>query len=442
MKRPLILALLLTLSIGVGSLSAQDDARPYDGTELNLIYFEQPYFAGLRELLPEFTEQTGITVEIETLAEVPAIQKIQLELAGQTGNYDIIGTSSANLPLYAQNGWLTPVQTFIDDPALSNPDVLNLDDFIPSTRDALAQDGTQYCLPYFAATVIMYYRMDVFEEYGITEPPATFDELREVAATINTPEIPAIAMRGNPGAAGNVWHWNLFLRGEGGSFFADFPTDLTPTLDSPEAIAATTAFMDLKQNYSPEGAANFTFDDVVIAMQQGRVAIAIEGAPLAGRILDPEQSQVVDKVGFAVVPGGAAGRFPPFVSHGLCIATDSENAEAAYLFLEWATSADVFKRVALNTAHVAVTRNSVWEDADFIAKYDFDYGGGSFLAAFQESLNLAPFDYYPAFPAWTQIGDIIGLALQEIEIGSKTVEQGLTDANDAIRQLLEDEGLL
>lgn len=440
MKRVLSLGLLLVLALSFGAVSAQDD-RPYDGTTLNLIYFEQPYFAGLRELVPEFTEQTGISVEIETLAEVPANQKIQLELASQTGNYDIVGTSSANLPLYAANGWLTPVQNFFDT-ELSNPDQLNLDDFIPSTRDALAQDGTQYCLPYFAATVIMYYQISAFEEAGITEPPATFDELLEVAAAINSDEVPAIAMRGNPGAAGNVWHWNLFLRGEGGSLFADFPNDLTPTLDSPEAIAATNAFIELKQQYSPEGAANYTFDDVVIAMQQGRVAIAIEGAPLAGRILDPEQSQVVDNVGFAVVPGGAAGQMPPFVSHGLCIAADSENAEAAYLFLEWATSADVFQRIATSTAHVAVTRNSVWEDADFIAKYDYDYGGGSFLAAFQESLNLAPFDYYPAFPAWTAIGDIIGLAIQEIEIGSKSVEDGLRDANDAIRQLLEDEGYL
>lgn len=49
---------------------------------------------------------------------------------------------------------------------------------------------------------------------------------------------------------------------------------------------------------------NFTFDDVVTGMQQGNVVMAIDGAPLAGRILDPEQSKVAGNLGFAVVPGG------------------------------------------------------------------------------------------------------------------------------------------
>ena len=259
---------------------------------------------------------------------------------------------------------------------------------------------------------------------------------------MHTDETPAIALRGIPGPAGNIWHWNLFLYGEGGKYFEDFPNDFTPIINSPEASQAATYFIDLKQNYSPRGAANYTFDDVTIAMQQGRVAMAIEGAPLGGRILDPEQSQVVGDLGFAVVPGGPAGQFPSFVSHGLCIPTDSPNPEAAYLFLEWAMSADVFKRVALNTSHVAVARNSVWEDADFIEKYDFDYGGGSFIEAFQDSLNTAPATYYPPFSAWPQVAERVGQALQEVEVGNATVEDALNAANDDVREILSDNGFL
>ena len=408
-------------------------------TTLNLLYFDLPYLRGLQELLPEFTAQTGIDVQFEMLSETAAYQKIQVELAANSDNYDIIGTQSSFLPLFVQNQWLTPVDTYFGTSA-SDPSVLDIDDFVTSTLLAMSSDDTQYCLPFFAATIILYYRLDIFEQHGIESPPATFDELLEVAEKVHTPEVPAIALRGLPTVAGNIWHWNLFLYGEGGRYFESFPDDLTPMIDSEESIRAATIFTTLKRNFSPEGAANYSFDDVVIAMQQGRVAMVIEGAPLAGRIVHPEQSLVVGKVGFAVVPGGPAGRYPAFASHGLCIPATAKNPEAAYRFLEWATSADVINRVALNTTHLAVTRNTVWQDADFIDKYDFDFGGGSFLQAFQESLRLAPPDYYPPFPGWPRVGERVGQALQQVEVGRANPRDALTAAARDVRDILLDLG--
>jgi multiple sugar transport system substrate-binding protein len=445
-KNKWVTAILLVSVIAlftIASVVAQDDdMRRFAGTELNFIYFEQPYTQGLAQILPEFEEMTGIRVNIETLGEAATYQKIEVELAIASGAYDVVGISQSRLPLYAQNNWIIPVENFFDDPATSNQDVLNIDDFIQSTLDALAHDGIQYCLPYFAATVILYYQIDIFEEYGITAPPATFEELLEVAQTVHTSDIPAIAMRGRPGEASNIWHWTLFLMGEGGSYFADFPNDFTPVVNSPEAISATEIYAELMQNYSLSNAADAVFDDVVIAMQQGNVVMAIEGAPLGGRILDPEQSRVIDNLGFAVVPGGPAGAFPPFNSHGLCVANNIDNPEAAYMFIEWATSYETQKAVALNSPHVPVSRNSVWEDEDFIAKYDFNYGGGSFLEAFQQSLNIAPPLYRPPFPAWPEVAERVGIALQEVLIDIKTAEQALNDANRDIMQILADGGYL
>ena len=407
-----------------------------------MLYFSMTYTDGLMALLPEFEEMTGIHVEMELLDEQGAVQKAQLELASGTGNFDIVGIVSGNMPLYAQNGWVTPVENLYGSD-ISNPEVLNLDDFVGSTLDALKYNGVQQCLPIFAATTILYYQIDIFEENGIEGPPTTYDELLEIAAKINTDEVPAIALRGNPPASsGNIWSFNSFFFGEGAQYFADFPNDMTPTVNSPEAIRALTNFVELKQNYAPEGAAAYVFNDVVTAMQQGNVAMTIDGAPLAGRILDPEQSRVVGNLGFAVMPGGAAGPKPGFASHGLCVTAESMHQEAAYQFLEWATSFDTMKKIAINSPHLAVTRNSLWEDADFIAKYDFDYGAGSFIKAYQDSLNLAPPDYYPPFPAWNLVGERMGQAVQEAEIGTKTPEQALNDANEGIRQILEDEGYL
>ncbi len=245
-----------------------------------------------------------------------------------------------------------------------------------------------------------------------------------------------------PTAAGNVWIFNSFFHGEGAQYFADFPDDLTPTVNSPEAIRALTNFVTVKNNYGPEGVAAFVYDDVVTSMQQGTVVMVIDGAPLAGRILDPEKSKVAGNLGFAVMPGGAAGPKPGFAAHGLCVVANSDKQEAAYKFLEWALSFDTMKKISLGSPHVAVSRNSLWEDPDFIAKYDYNYGAGSFIKAYQQSLNAAPADHFPPFAAWPLLSEIMGQAIQEAEIGIKTPEQALNDANRLMTQYLEDEGYL
>lgn len=436
-----IVAIILCASLITGVMGQSDD-KPYEGTSLNFLYLATAFTNGLKELEPEFEELTGISVEFELLDEEGSVRKTQLELASGAGNYDVVGIQSGNIPLYAENGWVTPVETFWGTD-VSDPEKLDHDDLIASTMNAMAWDGVQQCLPFFAATIIMYYQIDIFEAAGIESPPTTYDELLEIAPLLHTDEIPLIALRGNPPAAhGNIWHFNSFFHGEGAKFFVDFPNDLTPTVNSPEAIRALTNFVALKNNYGPEGVAAYQYPDVTRAMQQGTVVMVMEGAPLAGRILDPEESKVSGNLGFAVVPGGAAGPKPSFAAHGICVTADSAHQEAAYTFLEWALSFDTMKKISLALPQIAVTRDSLWEDPEFIAKYDYDFGAGSFLKAFQDSLAAAPADYYPAFAGWPLMGDILGQAVQEAEIGARTPEDALNNANQLITEMLQDEGYL
>ncbi|MDR7033881.1 sugar ABC transporter substrate-binding protein [Mesorhizobium sp. BE184] len=433
----------LAASTASTAFAADNDPKRFAGTTLDMLYAEISFIPGLKLLLPEFEAKTGIKVNIETMAEAAAVQKAQVESATGTGAYDILGIQSGNLPLYAQNGWLEPVKNFIGDASVSDPAQLDLKDFIPSTLDGMADQGTQYCLPFFAATTLLYYQIDKLKAAGFDHAPKTLDELLDVAAKVNSDALPAIAVRGAPATtAGNIWVFNTFLYGSGGKYFKDFPKDMAPVVNSPEAVKALETYVKLKQSYTPKGSVNFTFDDVVTAMQQGNVAMAIEGAPLAGRILDPKQSKVANNLGFAVVPGGAAGPKPAFASHGLCISKDSDSPEAAYMFLEWATSAETMIKISQNSTYLATTRNSVWENKDFRAKYDYNFGGGSFLEAYQQSLANAPSDYYPAFAAWTVVSNRMGQAVQAAEIGQQTPKDALDQANSDITDILKQEGLL
>lgn len=433
----------MAAAMATAPLAQEVDMRQFEGTTLDLLYAEISFIPGLKQLVPEFEALTGIKVNIETLSEAAARQKAQVESASGSGAFDVVGVQSGNLPLYAQNGWLTPVEGFFGNAELSDPEKLAIDDFIPSTLEGMAYEGKQYCLPFFAATVILYYQIDKFQAAGITAPPETFEELLEVAQKVHTPEVPAIALRGSPASsAGNIWSFNLFLYGEGGKYFADFPDDLSVTADSPEATKALETFVTLKRDYAPQGSVNFVFDDVVTAMQQGNVVMAIDGAPLASRILDPEQSNVVGNLGFALVPGGPAGPKPAFASHGLCISAASDTPEAAYLFLEWALSPETMVKISQASNYLATPRNSVWANEDFIAKYNYDFGGGSFLDAYQRSLAAAPADYFPPTAAWGLVSDRMGQAVQAAEIGQQSPADALAAAKSDITDFLKDEGYL
>ncbi len=425
---------------GEKEVPLMDTGKAYSGTTLSVLMLEQAYTAGIEELLPEFEELTGIKVEIEKMAQGAVIQKIGIELISKSDAYDVVFMMADSIPKFAGGGFLSSIDGFLDDETIRDSDV-DLDDFIQSTLDAFRYEGKQYGLPFFAACQMMYYRFDILEKYGFTEPPKTFEELLAMARTIHTDEIPAIALRGQAGGH-NIWVWSQFLYGMGGHFFKDFPNDMTPVIDSPEAVKALEIYAELMQDYSIPGAASSTYDEVVIAMQQGKVAIAIEGGPLGGRILDPEKTKVSGKIGFAVSPGGPAGVFPPFTAQALVMNAASNNKEAAFLFMQWSTSKEILKKISLNQLHLAVTRNSIWSDSDFIDKYDFNWGHGSFAQAYADTLAAGPFWYRPAFENWAEDQDRVGLALQEAVVNKKTPQQALTDANADLMKIMIDGGFI
>lgn len=95
----LIGATILATAGIAGTAQAQDfDLRQFEGTTLDLLYAEISFIPGLKELLPEFEELTGIHVNIETLSEAAARQKAQIESASGSGAFDIVGIQAAIFP--------------------------------------------------------------------------------------------------------------------------------------------------------------------------------------------------------------------------------------------------------------------------------------------------------------------------------------------------------
>ncbi len=415
-------------------------AEPYKGKTVYVISANNLYMQGMKEQIPDFEKITGIKVVPDVLGENIAAQKINVELAGSTGAYDAIWGMSSDYFQYAKLKWILPLDPFVKKSAITNKQILNKNDFIKSLYDAGVIDNKTYAIPSFAATTMLYYRTDVFAKLGIKGPPKTIDDIVAASKKIKSSnlDMAAIGLRGAPGSAINVWIWPSFLHAMGGDFVKHYPTNMTPTLNSPQAIKAAETYASLLKDYSIPGASTANFDEIVREFVEGRLAMMIEGAPQATKVFNPAFSKVIGKVGFGYVPSGPKGTHPGFQAQGWMIPSAAKNQEAAWLFIQWATSRDVMLKASLQTSYSAVPRLSIWNNPDFVKKYSL--GGTDYLKIYLDSLKLAKLDFRPPIPEYGKVCDIVGFALNKVSVGETTAQKALSDANREIYEILKKAG--
>ncbi|MEV7927947.1 extracellular solute-binding protein [Kitasatospora sp. NPDC088779] len=124
---------------------------------------------------------------------------------------------SGNVPDVLQTGGYA--DKVADDLLYKAEDVLSADtraDLIPSFAEAGRVDGVQYGIPFVSSARALFYNKAVFQQAGITQPPATWDEVRKDAELIKAkaPGVTPYALPLGPEEAqGESMIWEL---GNGG----------------------------------------------------------------------------------------------------------------------------------------------------------------------------------------------------------------------------------
>ncbi|TKJ45752.1 hypothetical protein CEE35_02820 [Candidatus Aerophobetes bacterium Ae_b3b] len=441
-----IMVLLLSIFVVLGTTAAVAQAetvigedvlqagRPYEGTTLRFISLNYLYSKAIQQLTPHFEKATGMKVEIELYGTEDNFIKQVSELSMGGYAYDIVQVPPFNQPQYMAAGWLSPLDDYLQDSRFT-PSAFDADDFFKVGMEFGSREGIQYTLPIFSATILYYYRTDVFDKYGIAGPAETFEELLDISKKIQSDEIAAIVLRGKPSIEQNMWPFGLIARGYS-SFFKDYPDDLHPNLTDPNFLKAANLWKELFQ-YGPPGINTFSHEEVILYAQKGLAAQWIDGHPLAGLFLDPERSSVVGKVAVAKTPRGPKGWFPAFSEHGIGIARGSLQKDAAWEFIKWASSKEVLLEASQISQYLAVTRRSVFADPRFREKYS--YFGGTFLDISNETLQARSL-YFPPIPEWPTVGHVIARALSEVTSGIKSAQDAFSGANSTVDRIMKSAG--
>lgn len=395
--------------------------------ELNVVLFSMPYTQGLAELEADFEAKTGHTVNIDVVGQDVFESRITLSFTGKTGDLDVVHTPVIQVQRWIEAGWLHPITANVD--AMDTKD-----DILAGPLDAYLVNGERWALPFFAETGMMAYRTDLLPAAGYDSAPETWAEMLEVGAALKANDQAAIAMRVAPGQGFNMFVYPMIMRAYGGTFFADYPTDLTPNMNTPEGLEGLNVYSTLMNEYGPQGIGNFNFGEVAAAMQSGQVAMIVDGTSIVAQALDPEKSQFADQISIAAVPSGPNGRSPAIAVHGLGVPADAPNPEASFAFIEWATSEDVLTQIALSQSYPDFTRASVAQNADVIAKYEGIHP--EFLNLKVQMLGDAIGHYRPLLPQWPQIGATVGENINAAVNGIMSNEEALAASDQDIADIL------
>lgn len=430
------MSILLTAAlIGCGSSStpggnggatpgeAGSGDKPYEGVTLRVLTANHPWTETIRELIPEFEEETGIRVNMEQFFEDQLSQKLTVELTARSSNLDVFMIR----PLqegkqFMRNGWLADLSEHAQD------EEWDFADFSESSVSPLTDGDSLYGVPLITEREILYYRKDILEENNI-EVPKTLDELRAAAEQLNDPANGFYGFVARGQRSPSVTQFSSFLYSSGG----DFMKDETATLDTPEAIEAFTLYGDLLREYGPPGVLNMSWPQALGVFAQGNVAMYTDADSVFPNMLDPEKSAIpAEDIGFAVFPAGSGGQKPYNVTAwGLGVGSTSKQQDAAWEFVKWATNKE--NSLKIQSLGNPGARQSVWDNPEGNAAFPEELA-----AVMNESQQIGVGHDRPLVINVGAARDFVGTVITE-SINGGDVEKVAREENAKFQDLLDRE---
>ncbi|MGG2478852.1 ABC transporter substrate-binding protein [Rhizobium sp. BR5] len=376
------------------------------------------------------TKNPDIKVEWVTLEENVLRERVTTDIATNGGQYDIMTIGNYEVPIWAKQGWLLPLEKLGDK--------YDVDDILPAIRGGLSSDGKLYAAPFYGESAMIMYRKDLFEKAGLKMPDnPTWEFIGDAARKITDrkADINGICLRGKAGWGENMAFISALTNSFGGRWFDE---NWKPQFDQPEWKSSLQFYVDLMKDAGPSGASSNGFNENLTLFQQGKCGMWIDATVAASFVSNPKDSTVADKVGYALFPthGELKNHGNWLWSWNLAIPKSSQKAEAAEKFISWATSKDYTALVASKEGWANVppgTRTSLYKNADYEKAAAF---AKPTLAAMDAAditkPTVKPVPYtggqFVAIPEFQALGTTVGQLFSAVVAGQSSVDDALASA--------------
>lgn len=229
-------------------------------------------------------------------------------------------------------------------------------------------DGRLVGMPSFTDAGLLYYRTDLLEQYGFDAPPETWDELEEMAQTIQEGE-----RANNPDFWGFVWQGNAYegltcdalewVSSHGGGSIVN--RDELITINNPQAAAALARAAGWIETISPPGVTGFKEEESRGVWQAGNAAF-MRNWPYAYSLGNTDDSPIKGKFDVKPLPH-VEGESSAAALGGwqFAVSKYSNNVEQAADLAFFLTSESQQKRIAIEQS-LAPTIKSLYEDQEVL----------------------------------------------------------------------------
>lgn len=393
----------------------------------------------MQELSSDFTAKNpDITLKWVTLEENILRQRVTTDVATRGGQYDVMTIGTYEVPIWGKQGWLTELDKLGEN--------YDLDDLLPAIRSGLTVDNKLFAAPFYGESSMVMYRKDLMQKAGLEMPTKpSWDFIRQAAKAMTDKEagVYGICLRGKAGWGENV----ALITSMSNSFGARwFDENWQPQFDSKEWQATLQYYVELLEESGPPGSSANGFNENLALFQTGKCGIWIDATVAGAFVTNVKDSEVADKVGFALAPDNGLGKRGNWLwAWTLAVPKSSTKSDAAMKFISWATSKEYSALVAEKKGWAKVppgTRASLYYNPEYIKAAPFaQITLESIQSADPINPTVKPVPYvgiqFVAIPEFQGIGTAVGQQFSAALTGQLTVKQALESSQRLVERAMK-----
>jgi multiple sugar transport system substrate-binding protein len=405
--------------------AADFDWKKFQGKTLTFLANNNPVSAALLTHKAEFEQLTGITLKVDGYQEQQMRQRLVTVMNAHSDEVDVfMSLPSREGEQFAAAGWYGDLAAMSKNAAAKDYDLAGLSQAL---LKAATINGKLTSMPMNIEGPILYYRTDILKKCGV-EPPKTIKDIEAAAEKIKACDsaITPFVSRGlRPAIA---YTFSNMLHNIGGSYISDGKSALC----SAKGKQALDTYSRLLRDYGPPGVVNYNFQQISALYRTGRAAMSFESSNELRTVM--EGGERLKDTGLAPFPAGDAGQVPTAIGWGMAVSAFSKQPDAAWYFVQWATSPEVQKKMAVQG--IAPPRPAVASDPEYRKWIDEQPVRQQWQAALDVLATKGSSEVAYPIVANPESRDFIGQAVQDLILKQKTVDQACADADKSLDALI------
>jgi len=316
----------------------------------------------LQKLVKQFNQQSKdfkVTYQEMPVDTGQYFDKLRTQFQAGGGDIDVILGDVIWPAQFAINGWISDLSDRFKD----------TDEFLSGPMQASTYDGKVWAVPWYTDAGLLYYRQDLLEKSGYSEPPATWTELQEMSAKVMKDQNigNGFVFQGDE-YEGGVCNGCEYIWSAGGNILD--PEDPSKVIiDTPEAAAGLAIERSMiETGASPQAVLQYQESECEGAFLTGD-AVFMRIWPstyaLAGTTDFPKVKK--DQLGIAPIPVDEPGNqsYSTLGGWNFLINAQSDLQDEAWEFIKWMTAPEQLIANAKVGSHLPV-RESLYDDPEVI----------------------------------------------------------------------------